>query len=72
MQHEQTNIIETLGTFLSPIDADSIPDDDVILLSSFAWVSTSKSQSRRKQPVTVITIRAWKQILGKQEVGGHE
>ncbi|PKU70960.1 hypothetical protein MA16_Dca016263 [Dendrobium catenatum] len=32
MQHEQKTIIEALGTFLLPIDVDSILDDDVILL----------------------------------------
>ncbi|KAH0462111.1 hypothetical protein IEQ34_009686 [Dendrobium chrysotoxum] len=54
LQHEQITIFGTPGSFLSPIDADAIPDDDVILLPSSAWVSPVKSQSRRKRPVTVV------------------
>lgn len=53
LQHEHITIQGSPGSFTSPIDADAI-DDDVMLLPSTAWFSPAKRQSRRKRPVTVV------------------
>lgn len=53
LQHEQITIHGSPGSFTSPIDADAI-DEDIILLSSSAWFYPAKSQLMRKRPITFV------------------
>lgn len=54
LKHMQKTILESPGSFSSPIDVDAIYDDDVILLPSSSWETPAKSLSSRKRPVAPV------------------